>query len=168
MTWHLEAGELSDLADALVRHLEQYPSTANGLSRSQNQIMAAVSAGASKLTQIFAAATTEMEEQPFMGDTSLFLLIDGLATCPVPLLKLDGPGSLKDAMDLPGVADTPSLKGSSRWDVSITDAGRAVLAGEEDFVALNGIDRWLGGVHLRGGDARWRWDDERRRIVDGV
>jgi hypothetical protein len=29
----------------------------------------------------------------------------------------------------------------------------------------NGIDRWLGGVHLMGGDALWRWDGKRRRLV---
>ena len=23
---------------------------------------------------------------------------------------------------------------------------------------MNGINRWLGGVHLLGEDARWRWD----------
>jgi hypothetical protein len=32
--------------------------------------------------------------------------------------------------------------------VRLTDAGTAVLAGRENAVALNGIDRWLGGVHL--------------------
>ena len=30
---------------------------------------------------------------------------------------------------------------------------------EADHVALNGIDRWVGGVHLHGKAARWRWDE---------
>jgi hypothetical protein len=34
-------------------------------------------------------------------------------------------------------------------------------------VALNGIDRWVGGVHLRGGAARWRWDEGTESIVGG-
>ena len=33
-----------------------------------------------------------------------------------------------------------------RW--TITDAGRAVLNGEANAVALNGIDDWVAGVHL--------------------
>src|SRR5688500_19319846 len=41
-----------------------------------------------------------------------------------------------------------------------------VLAGEADHVALNGVDRWIGGVHLQGRDVRWRWDDARETIVD--
>ena len=28
---------------------------------------------------------------------------------------------------------------------------------KKDQVALNGIDRWIGGVHLSGREVRWRW-----------
>ena len=38
--------------------------------------------------------------------------------------------------------------------VALTDAGRGVLDGAADHVALNGIDRWIGGVHLVGRDVR--------------
>jgi hypothetical protein len=41
----------------------------------------------------------------------------------------------------------------------LTAAGGRVLRGQADHVALNGIDRWVGGVHLRGPEARWRWDE---------
>ena len=34
-----------------------------------------------------------------------------------------------------------------------------------DQVALNGIDRWIGGVHLRGRRMPWRWDDGTETIV---
>jgi hypothetical protein len=34
-----------------------------------------------------------------------------------------------------------------------------------DQVALNRIDRWIGGVHLRGRHVRWRWDDGTETIV---
>jgi hypothetical protein len=40
-----------------------------------------------------------------------------------------------------------------------------VLAGGVDQVALNGIDRWIGGVHLRGRHVQWRWDDGTETIV---
>jgi hypothetical protein len=43
--------------------------------------------------------------------------------------------------------------------VTVTEAGRAVLDGRADRVALNGLDRWLGGVHLQGRAARWRWHE---------
>ena len=40
----------------------------------------------------------------------------------------------------------------------LTDAGRAVFAGNADALELNGIDRWFGGVCLKGSGPRWRWD----------
>ena len=41
--------------------------------------------------------------------------------------------------------------------VTLTELGREVLAGETDRLAVAPIDRWLGGMHLRG-DPDWRWD----------
>jgi hypothetical protein len=40
-----------------------------------------------------------------------------------------------------------------------------VLAGQADQIALNGIDRWIGGVHLQGHHVPWRWDDGTETIV---
>ena len=45
------------------------------------------------------------------------------------------------------------------------DTGARVLAGGVDQVALNGIDRWIGGVHLYGRQVPWRWDDGTETIV---
>ena len=45
-------------------------------------------------------------------------------------------------------------------------AGRDVLAGRRDAVALNGIDEWRGGVHLVGRDrSPWRWDARAQTLV---
>ena len=43
-------------------------------------------------------------------------------------------------------------------DLTLTAAGRAVLSGTADAVALRGIDRWLGGVRLSGRHGVWRWE----------
>jgi len=54
-------------------------------------------------------------------------------------------------------APVPLLEAESGTDrVAITDAGRRVLDGRDDHVALNGVDRWIGGVHVTGD---WRWDE---------
>jgi hypothetical protein len=49
----------------------------------------------------------------------------------------------------------------------VTDAaaGLRVLRAEADHVALNGVDRWIGGVHLAGADSRWRWDEGTESVV---
>jgi hypothetical protein len=47
----------------------------------------------------------------------------------------------------------------------ITERGQAVIAGAEDSVARNGIDLWLGGIHLQGKESAWRWDEESRQLL---
>ena len=77
-----------------------------------------------------------------------------LALAAKPLVKQDnGRGA---AMD-PGQILLSSFE--------ITDHGKAVLAAEQDFVISNGIDKWLGGIHLRGKESAWRWDDESRQLL---
>jgi hypothetical protein len=41
--------------------------------------------------------------------------------------------------------------------MSLTDTGRRIMEGSADHVALNGIDRWMGGAHLTSAH-HWRWD----------
>jgi hypothetical protein len=47
----------------------------------------------------------------------------------------------------------------------LTKAGQSVLAGKADFIKLNGIDEWLGGVHLKGDTDMWRWHDPVGRLA---
>jgi hypothetical protein len=44
-------------------------------------------------------------------------------------------------------------------EIEMTDTGRTVLAGNADHITLNGIDRWIDGVHLSGHQVPWRWDE---------
>jgi hypothetical protein len=158
-----DCSALPFLRDALLRHLEQYPSVTNGLNRTQNQILKVVESGNGKLLDIF-KAVQEMEKYPFMGDTSLWARIEELAGQTNPLLKLAGPGRILENLQMDPENYTPlTRKQLQQWDMSLTDTGRSVLAGEQDHIQLNGIDRWLGGVHLQGYEAQWRWDQ--RKLV---
>ncbi len=153
-----DCAALPFLRDALLRHLEQYPSASNGLNRTQHQILSVVEKGTEKLIDIF-RAVLDMEQCPFMGDTYLWARIEELAGQKKPLLKLDGPGRILNHLEIDPEDYVPlTRKQLQQWDVSLTDAGRSVLAGKQDHIQLNGIDRWLGGVHLQGHEAQWRWD----------
>ena len=68
-----------------------------------------------------------------MGDTTFYDIVGALASAPVPLLTLNA---------------EPSTGNARRRTAAITTAGRDVLVGRRDAVALNGIDLWRGGVHL--------------------
>jgi hypothetical protein len=142
--------ELPYLADALNRHLEQFPSTANGLSRSEHQALQVIAGGAATLKDAYLGSHHALEEPIWLGDASFIAYMEGLAAGEHPLVAI-APGERHDV--------------SRR--VALTDAGRAVLSGREDRVRLNGIDRWLGGVHLYGREAAWRWDAAARTLVAG-
>ena len=41
-----------------------------------------------------------------------------------------------------------------------------VRAGEQDYLIRNGLDRWIGGVHLSGHHVPWRFDEGTETIRD--
>ena len=137
-------GGLSLLPVALRRLLEDYPGADDGLSRSERQILQAVADGAADPVSIF-LATMDAEEAPFSGDRQVWDKVSALASGPRPLLEVD---ELADRR------------------VRLTADGEDSLAGRADAIALRGIDRWIGGVHLTG-TARWRWDRQRAAITGG-
>ncbi|HEU4557285.1 MAG TPA: DUF1835 domain-containing protein [Longimicrobium sp.] len=140
--------ELPYLSDALARHLEQFPSTANGLSRSEHQALQVIAGGAATVGEAYVASHHGLEDPVWLGDWSFAAYLHDLARGAYPLVEI-GPGDPHDM----------------KRAVKLTDAGRAVLDGSEDRVRLNGIDRWLGGVHLQGREAAWRWDGTARTLV---
>ena len=121
-----DTSALPYLGAALHRFVEEYPSERDGLSRSERQLLQAVEQGAATGSDAFVACS-RVEEAIFMGDLTFWGIAGRLATGPSPLITIGA---------------------SMRDSVAVTDAGRDVLAGRADYIALSGIDRWLGGVHL--------------------
>jgi len=72
--------------------------------------------------------------------------------------------ALKDGGRIPDPPPRGDARSFMAVAVTLTDAGRAVLGGEADAIELIGIDRWLGGTHLRP-DNLWRWDGSAGRVV---
>jgi hypothetical protein len=144
---------LPHLGPALTRHLEQFPSLRNGLSRTEQWTLEAVANGVTRLGDVF-YATQEREDAFFMGDSGFLFHITQLIRSHRPLLKTVEPL----ARFVP--SDLNSLDGA----VSLTTLGESVLAGDSDRVELCAIDRWLGGVHLTGHGPVWRWDQERQNL----
>jgi hypothetical protein len=141
------------LKDALKKHLERFPSTRNGLGRVENTALGLVTEGYSKFRSLFPAFTRREGTYGF-GDAQVYLAIESMMTAREPLLVQNN---------------------SKRWSkdsaqmllasFELTDDGRAVLAGDEDFVTTNGIDTWLGGIHLQGNEADWRWDEDAKQLL---
>ncbi len=132
-----DTSALPFLAPALRRHLEQFPSVENGLSRTEQQALSVLrDQGPLPALQLF-FAVQKMEDPLFMGDLSFFAILKELGSAHFPLVRMESNAGL----------------------VTLTEVGSRVLDLQDDHVHLNGIERWLGGVHLTGTDAVWRWDN---------
>jgi GNAT superfamily N-acetyltransferase len=137
------------LAGAITRLCAEYPSTNNGLSCSAQELLETLSGGPADGAAVFRLAQ-DREQHPFMGDWSFFRMAQSLSRARVPLVRIEPDD---------GAIDLRHRK------LSMTEAGRNVLGGTGDAVALNGIDEWRGGVHLSGDRWPWRWDASRRTLV---
>jgi hypothetical protein len=142
-----DTSTLPFIATALRRHLEQFPSVDNGLSRTERQALSVLREYGSLPGRRLFAAVQGLEEQIFMGNGSFYRLLADLSSARHPLIQ---------------IAD---MSQPSLGEVTITEAGRNVIECRADHIELNAIDRWLGGVHLVGDKAAWRWDRVSARIA---
>ncbi len=135
------------LQSALNRFLQEYPWTEDGLSLTQQLTLRAFKAGVDTPAQALEMLTQKLDPQPYLSEGRYWPIIRSLTDAATPALT--GSGS----------PNKPSV---------LTDFGEVLLSGEADWIAVNGIDRWQGGVHLHGSKAAWRWDDVLQNIVPGV
>ncbi len=146
-------GAWPTLRSSLHRHLEQFPAIGTGLSRTERQTLAALAGGARTPRDLYAAANHAVEDAVFMGDWGWWSHIRPLVLAPRPLIRFEGA--------IPGLWHHADWwrDDESAPRVTLTTDGELVLAGKRDHVAVNGIDRWYGGVHQQGTGPLWRWDE---------
>jgi hypothetical protein len=148
-----DTSALPFLNPALRAHLERFPATTNGLSRIENCALQFVRDGVIKFSDLFLRFGNE-EPVYGLGDAQFWLALRRLNAAFPPLLEVAG---VKDE-DMEMQLLTPEVVRNAVFE--LTRLGDSTLNGESDFVALNGIDLWLGGVHLYGPTKTglWRWD----------
>ena len=106
---------------------------------------------------LYQAAHGANEDLVWLGDWSFAWYVDRLMAGPVPLIAFVATAADSDTTALrngavaqPGFSPQIPGGGPAFWaqQVCLTEAGRAVVEGRANAVSLNGIDRWIGGVHL--------------------
>jgi hypothetical protein len=145
-----DTSALPFLAAALRRFLEEYPSTLDGLSRTERRLLRLAALAPVELPVAFPRMHDD-ENAYYITDTSFATLVEALSNASAPLI----------AVTYGAPVDRPVPEGT----MTLTDVGRAVLHGHRDWIATGGIDRWLGGVHLQTGAPIWRWDDVHQRMT---
>jgi hypothetical protein len=144
-----DTSALPFLAAALRRFLEDYPSTTDGLSRTERHLLQL----AQEPIELWTAfpKMQEGEDAYYITDGSLWQIATDLSSAPPPLLTVNAVAS----------ANQPLPRGT----VATSAFGRDVLDGRADRIAQCGIDRWMGGVHLHGSGPLWRWNPDAARLV---
>ena len=149
-----DTAALPFLAASLRLHLARFPSRRNGLGLIENWALRQLSAGSERFALLFARFTAEHPRHG-LGDSQFWEMLERMSQCTEPLIRITGvtPGATFESID------------KGKVGIEITPAGRQVLEARKDFIKLNGIDLWLGGVHLQAGLNDWRLDDETGRLV---
>lgn len=142
---------LPEIQETITSMLQEYPERQSGLSRLERKLLRTVDSLG--VTTPAAVVGTVLHTE-LVGDVLLFDMLRAFTTAPHPLLRFAEPfkGNLRNYQ----------FNGSK---IGVTDTGRSVFGGKADHITLNGIDRWIGGVHLLGHRVRWRWDECLRDIV---
>ncbi len=142
---------LAEIRSTINELLQEYPSVQGGLSWLERKLLLEIdSIGASSA----AFAVGSVNRREWIGDLLLFDMLRHFVSAPNPLLSFVEP--------FKGKFESYEFNGAK---LALTKLGRQALAGNADHIALNGIDRWIGGVHLRGTRIRWRWDAAQHRII---
>jgi hypothetical protein len=146
---HLDSAPV--LCNALLRQLERYPSVRNGLSVFEEALLREVEL---RGTVVRAVGHVLGNDDDFRtGDDELFASLLEFLTCKYPLIEPIEKGH-----------NVKSFAEFRRLAVRRTAVGHDVISGKSDHVTLNGVNRWIGGVHLKGKVVPWRWDSEKHLL----
>lgn len=141
---------LPNMGAALQRHLQELPSTRNGLSLTEQLSLEMLNEESSTAGQLFKKLTTERDPLPWLGDIMYWFILQSMMQGTKPVFDIS-------KCDL-----------KKPWHerlLTITDTGKKVLTGTQDWLSLNPPDRWLGGIKLHGSHPCWRWNDKEMRPI---
>jgi hypothetical protein len=145
------------LAPALMRHLEEFPDIASGLSRSEREALTAIEEGHNTPVAAFLEVA---RKQPsiFLGDIIFYSYLERLSAGKNPLV------TWKDGT----AVVSPTAQRAREFvngELAVTRLGREVLAGKKDWQTINTQTRWLGGVEIAPGGEGWRWNPTERVVI---
>lgn len=138
------------LKAALQRQLQELPWTADGLSLTERNALAALARGSRSAAEVYADAQTKRDPLPFMGDLFFWSVLRDLIEAPRPPIAVS--------------AATRRAAWHKRV-LRLTPAGKSLLAGKLDWQSTNPLERWVGGIAIGHGAPAWRWNPRARRVA---
>ncbi|MBC2606814.1 hypothetical protein [Pelagicoccus albus] len=151
------SAELSSLATALERWLQELPSLENGLSISQMQVLDAVRLGI-RDPRSLRSEVERTEKNVFRIDWEFWQILDALCSEPEPLLSLEsGAAFLCPPRDL-------AFEAFEAQRLDLTERGLAVLEGRSNYLSGSFPERWWGGTKIDA-ESPFFWDYATRKVV---
>jgi hypothetical protein len=138
------------LEKALHWILQDYPLVGSGLSLTEFSLLQNCGDGAS-ISRI--AAMTLGQSEDVISVELVLAIIGRFCFVSPALFEVVTPKPLPDVVDF------------MRLFVRRTALADELLRGEADYVGIFGLNRWMGGVHLVGHQAHWRYDPQRQCLV---
>lgn len=136
---------LTHMPRALRWHLEMLPNAGNGLSSVERRTLEILNCdGPMSAGALFSLHNYEADPLPTLGDLTWYSIAQGLFEADTPAIDYH--------------ITTPDAPLLQRGTLSITAFGKAMLAGQANWLKENTIERWVGGVRIRGGQKNWCWD----------
>jgi hypothetical protein len=150
---------LPQLERCIVGLLEELPDVTSGIGATETRMLELIAPGGVQPFDVFPGYQKSNERRVF-DYWEVGALLDGLARCPVPAVSglEEGPFTL-------AIHDNAFRHARYKQSrLSLTDLGKAVLAGDQDFCRHNPLRRWWGGTLLTN-EWVWRWDGVRRMLI---
>jgi hypothetical protein len=127
------------LGRGMTLHAARFPSLRNGLGGIEQEALDLIAGGQSDFRDLFPSFSARNSGYG-MGDADFAWALSRLEHLGEPLVRSSRTEAFLDR------------------SYEITEAGERVRQGDADNIALNGIDLWLGGIHLQSGGRVVRWD----------
>ena len=141
---------LPNMAGALRRHLQELPAMREGTALTQKIALDVIRDEPVPMGRLFRELTLNLDPLPWLGDTMFFHILDDMLRAEEPAIRI-----VKEA----AIEEWPKRV------IALTEAGKAVLAGERDYMDLAPPERWVGGVPIRPGRPVWRYDHDTDEVV---
>ncbi|WP_244429365.1 hypothetical protein [Bradyrhizobium yuanmingense] len=146
------------LKPALEALLAELPSPITGLGATEARLIELIARGHNRTKELFQPGG--LLETRVFDQWELGPLLEGLASGPMPAVA-----GLDPKLATLAPHDARGRNAAYRRSrLSLTEFGKAVLEGREDFRRHNPIRRWWGGTLLTN-ERLWRWDGERRLLI---
>jgi len=146
-----EISYLPEMHNALQRHIQELPSVFNGLSLTEHLTLEILNQQKSiTAAMLFKKLMLEYEPLPWLGDGMYWFILESMMNVSQPVFEISHEDLQRDW---------------HKRSLVITESGKKVLSGVQDWLSFKPPVRYLGGLSIRSDLPCWRWRKEKETLT---